>query len=118
MIVQTAKGRDARKDRVGLASKREHHLTLSSSDTRTLIDGAYLSSSIAWQGVVPQTLVRAFDGLLIMAVVTVSGHGGCQGSHCGQELEHDESPVGDLERYESEVWRREKKGKERTQLKV
>lgn len=46
----------------------------------------YLSASIAGEGVVPQALVRAGDGLLLVVVV---GEGGsCHRSEGGEEVQH------------------------------
>jgi len=51
-------------------------------------DGVGLLSTITWQRVVPKTLVRASNWLLVVFVVSVSRDGNRQSSNRSNEFEH------------------------------
>lgn len=84
VVGDAAEGGDAREDRVGLNQQSAFPI-LRLSPYQSF---PYLSATITRQSVVPQALVWARNGFLIMAVIAVGRHGGREGSNGSSKLEH------------------------------
>lgn len=89
IIWQASKGRDAREDRIGLLQS----LVRVSTDARE----AYLSSSITWQRIIPQRLVRSSNRSLISVVAMCNGANGQRSNK--NRRQHDERQQERAQRY-------------------
>jgi hypothetical protein len=69
VVCDAAKGRDARKDGVGLYINASIDSCRAAFVSRSF---RYLSSTISRQSVIPQTLVRPSNGLLFVVMARVS----------------------------------------------